>query len=55
MATVSTENTYRNLSKEEKEKAVRCELMPFAVYAAVPIIITLMIAFTFGPSSYSNF
>ena len=24
------------------------EMLPFAVYAAIPIIITIMIAFTFG-------
>lgn len=51
----SSENTYKNLKKEDKEVAVRNELLPFVIFAAIPIIITLIIAFTFGPSSFSNF
>lgn len=47
---MATENTYKNLPKEEKEKAVRTEMMPFFLYAAIPIIITIIIAFVFGPS-----
>ncbi len=55
MASGTTENTYKNLNKDDKEVAVRSELIPFAIYTAIPIIITLMIAFVFGPSSFSNF
>ena len=47
---MATENTYRDLPKEEKEKAVRAEMMPFFLYAAVPLLITLAIALIFGPS-----
>ena len=47
---MATENTYRNLSKEEKEKAVRREMLPFFLYAAIPLLITLTIALVFGPS-----
>lgn len=47
---MSTENTYSNLSREEKETAVRQEMLPFFMYAALPIILTLLIAWTFGPS-----
>ena len=46
----SSENTHKNLTKEQKEKAVMQEMMPFFVYAAIPIIITLIIAKVFGPS-----
>jgi hypothetical protein len=52
---MSSENTYKNLKKEEKQEAVMKELLPFAIFTAIPIIITLMIAFVFGPSSFSNF
>ena len=47
---MATENTYRNLSAEEKEKAVRKEMTPFFFYAAIPLLITLIIALVFGPS-----
>lgn len=47
---MSNENTYGHLSKEEKEKAVRTEMMPFFLYAAIPIFITIAIALIFGPS-----
>lgn len=47
---MATENTYRNLSGEEKERAVRSEMLPFFLYAAIPIIITITIALVFGPS-----
>ncbi len=47
---MATENTYKNLPKEEKYKAVRAEMMPFFPYAAVPLLITLAIAIIFGPS-----
>ena len=47
---MATENTYKNLPKDEKEKAVREEMMPFFLYAAIPIVITIIIAIVFGPS-----
>lgn len=47
---MSTENTYKNLSKEDKYKAIVKEIMPFFFYAAIPIIITITIAKVFGPS-----
>ena len=52
---MATENTYKNLNKEEKLGAIMAELMPFFLFAALPIILTIIIAFTFGPSSNSNF
>lgn len=50
--TYTPENTYKNLTDEEKEKAVIREMFPFFIYAAIPIIITIAIAKIFGPSSY---
>ena len=47
---MANEDTYRNLSKEDREVAVRKELMPFFIYAAIPILITIAIAYIFGPS-----
>ena len=47
---MSTENTYRNLPPAEKEAAVRKEMLPFFLYAAIPLLITLAIALIFGPS-----
>lgn len=51
---MATENTYKNLDKDAKLQAIMAELAPFLLFAAIPIIITLIIAFTFGPSSNSN-
>ncbi len=45
---MSNENTYSNLTPEEREKAVHQELMPFAIYAILPILLTIIIAFVFG-------
>lgn len=42
------EETYRNLQGEEKEKAILREMVPFAVYAALPILLTIFVAYTFG-------
>jgi hypothetical protein len=47
---MATEDTYKNLSKDQKEIAVRSEMMPFFLYAAIPIVITIIIALVFGPS-----
>jgi hypothetical protein len=47
---MSTENTYKNLPADQKQKAIRSEMMPFLLYAAIPILITIAIAFIFGPS-----
>lgn len=47
---MATENTYKNMPPEEKEKVVRSEMLPFAIYAAIPIAITIAIALIFGPS-----
>jgi Na+/melibiose symporter-like transporter len=47
---MATENTYKNLSKDDKAAAVRGEMLPFLLYAAIPILITIAIAFIFGPS-----
>ncbi len=47
---MSTENTYKNLNKEDKYKAVVKEITPYFVYALIPIIITIAIAKIFGPS-----
>lgn len=47
---MANENTYKNLNRDEKEVAVRSEMLPFLLYAAIPILITITIAFVFGPS-----
>ncbi len=47
---MATENTYKNLPKDQKETAVRSEMLPFFLYAALPILLTIAIAFIFGPS-----
>jgi hypothetical protein len=47
---MATENTYKNLSKEAREAAVQKEILPFFLYAAIPILITIAIAYVFGPS-----
>jgi hypothetical protein len=47
---MANENTYKNLPKDEKEAAVRTEMMPFFLYAALPILLTIAIALIFGPS-----
>ncbi len=47
---MAIENTYRNLSAADKEKAVRKEMLPFFLYTAIPLLITLAIALIFGPS-----
>lgn len=52
---MATENTYKNLNKDDKEKAVRTEILPFFLFAALPVILTIIIALVFGPSSNSNF
>jgi hypothetical protein len=44
------EPTYANLEGEEKLKAVSSEMLPFLIYAAVPILLTIAIAKIFGPS-----
>lgn len=47
---METEKTYRNLPADEKEKAVRREMLPFFLLTAIPLLITLAIALIFGPS-----
>lgn len=47
---MNTENTYKNLNKEQKEAAVMKDMIPYALYTAIPIIITIIIAVVFGPS-----
>jgi hypothetical protein len=42
------EETYKDLKGEEKERAVMKEMAPFAIYAALPILLTIFIAYTFG-------
>lgn len=34
---------------EEKEMVMK-EMMPYLLYAAIPIIITIFLAYTFGPT-----
>lgn len=46
----NTENTHSNLSAEEKEKVVMKEMLPYFLFAALPIILTILIAKVFGPS-----
>ena len=47
---MASENTYKNLPADEKLCAVQKEMTPFFIYAAIPVILTIIIAFTFGPS-----
>ena len=44
------ENRHENLHGEAKLSAVRSEMAPFFMYAAGPVILTIIIAFVFGPS-----
>ena len=44
------EPTYSHLEGEEKLKAVSNEMLPYLIYAAVPLLITIAIAKIFGPS-----
>lgn len=44
------ENTYSNLPPDQKIAAIEKEMTPYFIYAAVPIIITIIIALVFGPS-----
>ena len=46
--TTDQEETYKNFQGEEREKAVMREMAPFAIYAALPILLTIFIAYTFG-------
>lgn len=36
--------------KGQNEAEVQQEMLPFFIYAAIPIIITILIAWQFGPS-----
>lgn len=47
---MANEDTYENLSPDQKEKAIFNELKPFVLYAAFPIVLTIILAFVFGPS-----
>jgi hypothetical protein len=40
------EDTYRNLPVNQKQAAVAKEMSPFVIYAAIPLIITLLICFS---------
>ncbi len=42
------ENTHKNLQGPAQEKVITEEMIPFAIYAAIPIIITIAIAYVFG-------
>ena len=44
------EDKHENLHGEGKLTAVRGEMAPFFIYAAGPVILTIIIAFVFGPS-----
>lgn len=44
------EETYKNWPTDKKVEAVQKEMAPFFIYAAIPIIITIIIALVFGPS-----
>jgi hypothetical protein len=46
----NSEDRHENLHGEAKLSAVRCEMAPFFIYAAAPVILTIIIAFVFGPS-----
>jgi hypothetical protein len=37
-------------AKEAQEKAIMKEMAPFFLYAAIPILFTIFIAWKFGPS-----
>lgn len=38
---------------EEKEKQIMKEMMPFLIYAVIPLLLTFIIAKVFGPSLYN--
>ena len=42
--------TAQELAEIEKENAIMKEMMPFFAMAAFPILLTLLIAYCFGPS-----
>ena len=42
------ENTHKNLSGDQQEQAIANEMLPFAIYAAIPILVTITIAYVFG-------
>ncbi len=42
------EETHKHLQGEAKERAIMKEMAPFAIYAALPILLTIFIAYTFG-------
>ena len=44
------ENRHEKIHGEEKLQAVRSEMAPFFIYAVCPVILTIIIAFVFGPS-----
>ena len=47
---ISNEDTYENLPRDQKEAAIFKEIMPFAILALIPILLTILIAKVFGPS-----
>ena len=47
---MDTENTYKNLPKDQKYAAVKNEMMPYFLYAVIPVILTIFIAYLLGPS-----
>jgi len=42
--------TAEELKQQEQEKKIMKEMMPYFVYMAIPIIITIIIALTFAPN-----
>lgn len=44
------EKTQAEIEQEKKNKAIMKEMMPYFVYMAIPIVITIIIAMTFAPN-----
>lgn len=42
--------TKEQIENEQKEKMMMKEMMPYFIYAALPVLFTIFIAWKFGPS-----
>jgi hypothetical protein len=44
------EEKYEDLKLQEEDKRIAKEMMPFFIYAAIPVLIIVFIALKWGPS-----
>ncbi len=47
---MTNEEKHTDLKLHEEEKRIAKEMMPFFLYAVIPILIIVFIAFKWGPS-----